>query len=690
MKPHAVHHMSRTPAVTMMFLLLISYVTYDWPATPKSLDEDPDRMEQFGGGSTFEAQCSKSSFEDVFTYTWAEFNVSVASNWRSAQIEAVAWVNGTMADDFRIFLDDLLARFIPSGGDGWLSSDEREAVRAVAADCVEYTMTRVGVRDGVHHRGGPAVDWRNATWVEDGVSIDEWNMVPENHESVRSCTNIGSSQNCYEVPVEPSQSRDCDTNNELQDECRIELMLSGTVDLHNIESVETLTLAMNVSNISRATYTVNAPFVDGMRLALFEECEGRDLLTGKSPTPLRGSCIGDGSSKASHHYDDQGAMVLNIEPNRSSSFWPSGEDLFFDLTTISPPVDQAPIWSSTSPSEGTIWAYSSNSKYVDSAGLNIADWSDVSSWFIDEGPVSSLEINCFLEEDSDINMVSDSRTIIANIDEEAMSTSFMCSAEDISGQSTGFRNFTALNVISFSRPDGFNEIHDNIELIFRNTSIPEFYHAKIADLEVRVGVSSPFGEPIFFDNPIVLHESAESQNFTGELSFLPPGVVETWLDFSGPGFYERIEMLDLELYKVGDPPVLSVLESGWTDTSWQMRGVFSEPDGEKVSFTMFIDGINMGSVQSTGNTWSVGPVNFELFEIGPHTISVRACDESGLCSFIDMEIDSTLPLAKDGHEYDAPDDTDGGGGMLPFPVYSSMWGIVAAAFIYGKGRREGI
>ena len=269
----------RIAVVTGIAILMMS-LSISPPHYSEVLKKQDISMEQFGGGGTFEAQCSKSSFEDVFSYTWAEFNVTVADNWRSAQIDAMAWVNGTMADDFRAFLDGLLDGLVPSGGDGWLSSDEREAVRSVAADCVEYTMTRVGVRDGEHHRGGAAVDWRNATWVEDGVSIDEWNMVPERHSTVRDCSSFGSSQGCYEVPVVPNSDRDCDTDRELLDECRIELYLSGEVDLYNIQSLETLTLAMNVSNISRATYTINAPFAEGMRLSLFEECEGRDLLNG--------------------------------------------------------------------------------------------------------------------------------------------------------------------------------------------------------------------------------------------------------------------------------------------------------------------------------------------------------------------------------------------------------------------------
>ena len=91
-------------------------------------------MEQFGGGGTFEAQCSQSSFEDVFTYTWAEFNVTVADNWRTAQIDAMAWINGTMADDFRTFLDDLL--------DGLEAEEERQGQIAAAMASGGTTTTR--------------------------------------------------------------------------------------------------------------------------------------------------------------------------------------------------------------------------------------------------------------------------------------------------------------------------------------------------------------------------------------------------------------------------------------------------------------------------------------------------------------------------------------------------------------------
>ena len=46
----------------------------------------------------------------------------------SAEIEAVAWVNGTLADDVRQSLDEYIAQIYPSGDDGWISTDEREGV----------------------------------------------------------------------------------------------------------------------------------------------------------------------------------------------------------------------------------------------------------------------------------------------------------------------------------------------------------------------------------------------------------------------------------------------------------------------------------------------------------------------------------------------------------------------------------
>ena len=679
--------MGRGPTLTIIAMMLLLGINGIGVESRPDLQDESVVMSQFGGGTSLEAQCSKSSFEDVFTYTWADFNVTVADNWRTAQIEALAWINGTMADDFRTFLDDLLDGLIPSGGDGWLSSDEREAVRSVAADCVEYTMTRVGVRDGEHHRGGPAVDWRNATWVEDGVSIAEWNMVPERHESVRSCSTFGSN-NCYEVPVAPSESRDCDTEANNLDECRIELMLSGTVDLHNIQSLETLTLAMNTSNISRATYTVNAPYVEGMRLSMFEECEGRDLLNGGSPTPIRGSCIGDGSSVATAGYDEQGGMVLTIMPDRPSSFWPEGEDLFFDLTTIQPPTDESPIWTSTAPANGTTWIYSSAASTLESTRVLVAEWNEIASWFSDEDAVSSLDIIC-LEEGSNTNLVTDSRAIVVSMGLDSDYSVISCSAEDESGQSTSTRDFHIKRGFLVNTQSNSLDILDDLRLILNEIDTVNPSNGEFLQVSLSIGIEWSGSGPVFYDEAILLNssDSVTELMFSGDARMATPGPLSVWFKYSGEGVYERSERSEIVLQKIGSPPILSILETKWTGTEWEMNGMFSDPDGEYVTFTMYIDGANIGTVQSFGNTWSVGPIDFRLFDVGSHTVSVRGCDTSGMCAIAESSLNSTSALTSVGPEEMPEKGDDDGVGFVPFPIYSSSIGILAAAFMYGRGHR---
>ena len=647
-------------------------------------------LEQFGGGGTFEAQCSQSSFEDVFTYTWAEFNVTVADNWRTAQINAMAWVNGTMADDFRTFLDGLLDGLVPSGGDGWLSSDEREAVRSVAADCVEYTMTRVGVRDGEHHRGGAAVDWRNATWVEDGVSIDEWNMVPERHGSVRDCSSFGSSQGCYEVPVVPNSDRDCDTISELPDECRIELYLSGEVDLHNIQSLDTLTLAMNVSNISRATYTINAPYVEGMRLSLFEECEGRDLLNGGSPTPIRGSCIGDGSSSVIANYNEEGGLTLKIEPDRPNTYWPSGEDLFFDLTTIPPPVDDPPMWTSEAPENGTLWVYSKSGGGIFDYNVVIADWDEIAGWFIDDMAISKLTINCHSDEDAGSNLFGEDRRIRATISEDDGVFQFSCSAVDLSGQQSAERSFTAMTgfTVSSNLSGDPPEIYETVDMEFYSFQLPATENEVLRKIVLEIGLSQSNEQPAYYENAIVLQDE-ERQTFSISSSNLVPGAVYVWFKISGDGIQERVEKSDLMFQKIGDPPIISILNSEWLGTAWSMNGLFGEPDGEDVTFSMLIDGINLGNVDASGNSWSVGPIDFALFDPGEHTVTVRVCDASGMCSSADRDLNSTEVLENPRGADQPPEaDQNDAEGLLPFPGSSSIMGILAAAFMYRRGARR--
>jgi len=139
-------------ALTLSFIVLSSL--FPLQSTRPSLEEVEQRRDQFGGGGTIEEQCSSITFEDMFIYDKALFDIQVDEDWQTAQVAAMAWINWTLADDIRDDLDEYLEGIVPSGGDDWLSTDEVGAVILIAADCLQYSITRIGIRDGAAHRGG--------------------------------------------------------------------------------------------------------------------------------------------------------------------------------------------------------------------------------------------------------------------------------------------------------------------------------------------------------------------------------------------------------------------------------------------------------------------------------------------------------------------------------------------------------
>ena len=125
-----------TIAFVFAFVMVTSIVPLQRPEA--LLDEDEQRREQFGGGGSLEEQCSSITFEDMFIYDKALFDIQVDEDWQTAQVAAMAWINWTLADDIRDDLDEYLEGIVPSGGDDWLSTDEVGAVILIAADCLQY------------------------------------------------------------------------------------------------------------------------------------------------------------------------------------------------------------------------------------------------------------------------------------------------------------------------------------------------------------------------------------------------------------------------------------------------------------------------------------------------------------------------------------------------------------------------
>ena len=109
--------------------------------TSVTLIFDPDgrltekKVSQADGRQLGDVDCSNYTFEDMFAYNNAFFEMIVYDDWSTTSTSATAWVNQSLAADVREAMDGLFEGF-PGGDNDWLSTDEREGVRSVGPKCV--------------------------------------------------------------------------------------------------------------------------------------------------------------------------------------------------------------------------------------------------------------------------------------------------------------------------------------------------------------------------------------------------------------------------------------------------------------------------------------------------------------------------------------------------------------------------
>ena len=657
----------RIAVLMTMFAMLISWMPIS--SHEGGLDESQERREQLGpDGPTLEEQCSTITFEDMFEYTRAIFNIHVANDWASAEVQVVAWVNETLADDVRHSLDEYIAAVYPSGDDEWISTDEREGVRAIASECVQYTLTRMGMRDGSPHRGGEGTDWKNITWTEDEVLVEEWNLVPPRHSQSRECSGIGSSSDCYEVPVYPNNERDCDTEVDAssgQDECRLILWLNATLTISNINDPSEFTFTYNASNMSGAEYHIIFPITEGLRLDMWEECEGRDVQADMGDfagvAPLRGSCVGDGSSTYEIIENEDGSLTYSFYPDMPQ--WPIGEDLFADFTTAPIPVDEPPVWTENAPADGAWFPRASGGSQI------IANWNDIQNWFVDEAGVSSLDVNC--RGDAGLVIAYSERELSMDVP-RGQAGEVTCEAIDSAGQSSGNRTW---NIgVPFQISTTSTDLLDPHPITISPT-------AGWPELSVEIGFTSTFGNAGTYSGSYTLQDSEITQDVAA--LGVVPGPAYVAVRITGDGVYTLQTTYDLGIQKASSAPIMTVNSEGWDGDTWSMSGQFSDPDGEAVSFSLMIDGSSVGSITVSGNMWSTPPIDFSVWAEGSHIVEVRGCDESELCVSQQRSVDNSHLFVEPEPEPQPPSDNSS---ILPSMGLTGLILAASAALIY-SGRR---
>ena len=131
-------------------------------------NENHPQQTQSRQDSVIGAACEGLTFEDMFEYSYARFEVDIASDYSNAYVSAVAYINQTLSDIVRTDLDELVGEVgINGGGNGKLSTHEENLILDVTDDCIVETNPRFGFRTGEPHRGGDGVNWKNASWIND-------------------------------------------------------------------------------------------------------------------------------------------------------------------------------------------------------------------------------------------------------------------------------------------------------------------------------------------------------------------------------------------------------------------------------------------------------------------------------------------------------------------------------------------
>jgi len=635
------------------------------------IEQNKTKMYQLGGGGgSIEERCSSITFEDILPYTHAHFDIVVEDDWDSAIVEARAWINGTSVDLLREKLDLYLEELYPSGGDGWISTDEKSAVEAVASECIEYALTRIGMRESSPHRGGVGLDWKNTSWQDNGVIIEEWNLVPSNHADIRECATIGSSSDCVEAPVYPNSERDCNTlidTSEGVDECRLELWMNATMEIPNIDQGEEFTLAFNASNMTNAVLEFTFPNNPDLRIDMWEECEGRDVEFEPSThedAPLRGTCIGDGSSTYSFENNGDEGIKFILMPHRSTELWPSGEDIFVDFTTAPIPVNNPPSWSINAPNDGD-WFPS-----LESGEIIWADWEQISSWFTDEKPISQLVINCSSESEINVHQSTD-KSFYATI-QFGENAEITCEAIDDSGQSSGIRTWNLGIPIS---------VTSESEILLNPHPIDIDFNEDWPDISLDYVFTQSQNVNSANKESVTINSDASIDIYSSEMI---PGLVNLWMSIDGDSIYYTEKIFNLGIIKESSPPVISVSEYGWEMDIWQAQGQFSDPDGENVDFLLSIDELSAGSISVSGNSWSTPMINFGLWDEGLHEVKVIGCDTSAKCSELVLMVNNSHLFQSDVNPITPIDDSESGS----LPGFSAIIAIMSLTIglIYSNRR----
>lgn len=632
------------PVLIMLLLALVS------PSIEMStLDENDSPQATSGRQGSLDVDCSGYTFEDLFEYDFALFTLDINDDWATGVMDAKAWVNGSKSAIVRDNLDSLFEG-TSGGNDDWISTDEREAVRAIGPKCIADMETRLGIREGPSHRGN--VDWNDLEFVEDGIALDEVNLVPEGHEQERDCAGILSSNGCKEVPVT------------VTDDLEIHLLIAENEN-HNVrfdqlpnQGSSNFTLAMNVTNITDAQLVMTFPVQQGLRvsdLGFFDDgVANEDLVAPVS------EFLPDGRLR----------VVADVDYPIGS--YPMVRELFVDFTTMAPFTNDAPVWSPTAPADGTIIPIGTT------YGEMLAT-SDADMWVVDE---SGWGLQCVFT-DAGWNVRMDE---IADLYVTANGASAVgqCMGVDAFGAETEeHRNYTFGKIM-----DASAVLSSSGEVIeFTTTSTGVVTTLTVMAHAHQMAKMGPDTTAVTNANGIMMELS-----MTG----LSPGDVMVMGTATASGMLDYEFMFDFGLEKISKPPAITINtnlqgeEAEW-DINGQkfiLSGNVIDPDGEDVQMTLSICGNEATNFDQEQLAWEIQVPIASCIQgdyTSPYTVVIVAEDESGKNANITIQVDDPNADGSDNSGGTTTTDEEGEaeGSILPAPGMFATFliGLVAAGWV---------
>ena len=603
-----------------------------------------------------DVDCSGYTFEDLFEYDNAVFEFQILSDWATSDLFANSWVNESRAAVVRDNLDGLFDGF-PGGNNDWISTDERDAVREIGAKCIADMYTRIGIREGIPHRGG--VDWNDVEFVEDGIGLEEVDLIPPTHPEERDCSTryAFASSDCREVPTSATNNleismfvKDGETYNSQFNK----LPNSGQSDF---------TVAMNVTNMTSATMVYTFPYVDGLRMSNWTIQD--DGVENLAPGSIDEIFLPDGSVRVS----------VSITYDKAD--YPMIRNIFFDMTTTPPATNDFPEWTSNEPADGTIipMITEMGNEVVAITSETMADWAtDDNAWGLD----------CQFTESGWSSQMNSAGELLVTPG-ASQSSDATCSLKDpydaMSNESHAWRFGQP---VSFSVPG-----QSNNGMMYYTDSVNIESDPSLLVQNLAIGLRASQNGALGLTTNINLGSTASTDSVS--LSGISPGEFKIHVMATSAGMLDWSEEFDFGLQKANTWPIITVdtdpiegTQATWASDgySFMLSGTAIDPDGGEVTLSAVMCGDTTTEFSTTGDTWTVSLSTAKCVANGltQYDVVLSATDSIGAVSTEDVSVPDQN-AADDSGEETTDTTSEDSGGLPSLGMFATIVAMLGAALL---------